>query len=458
MDALNKIQGLFQSQAYAKAAAEAARALESGNFQKDRRPLLATLCISLAAIGRQDEAAEKYARYMQGWRLEDALDLDIALTASIAARQREHTEWLYHLRFPDAHYRKGRIVISPITATAQWCAGSGADFRMIDHAIEVDVASEHHWRYVTAPYFEACIPRAEIVCGWDYVVTPTGDVLSDSGYSPLSAKFMQFFPQVAVDQLSLVAHPWPEDVVELDCEALFLSTPERFHFGHFIVDFLPRLRVLSNRGRGTKVAIPTETPAKFRDLLALFGLRGERLVECDLGRRYRFRSLVVAMPGNGLRPNPGNVRFIREVSRPAPSEAVATGRFFVERNVGSRQIANRAEVDAVLAEYGIQHVDLSRLSISAQRELLGCAKLVVGVFGSDLLSAYFLPDDAHMIEIIWATSEDPVIGPSCAFSGIRHRFLVSSKAPTTRFRQYKKDSDVLVDCNELRRMLAEITG
>lgn len=456
MDLLNDISVLFQSRAYPEAAAAALKALDSDGHTGARRALLATLCVSLAASGRQDEAAAAYARVMsEGWPLEDDVDLDAALTAAIAAGQREHTEWLYHARFKHTRYGQGRIAISPTATLEKWCGDNGATFRVVDPALTIDIPSRHPWHYVTEPYIEARIPEAEILSGWDFVVAPTGHVLANSGYMPLSVKFMQFYPQVALDPLGVVAHPWPEDVIEHDCDALFLSAPERFHVGHVIVDFLPRLRSLERLDPQAKIVIPTEAPRKFRDFLSMFGIGRERIIECDLSKRYRFRSLTLANAGDMLRPNPNNVHFIRSVTESKATDR-PTNRLFLDRAVGTRQISNMAELSMLLAEFGIQRVNLSRLSIPEQRDLLGRTQLVVGIFGSDMLATYFLPNDAHAVELAIEPAEHPLIGPACHFMGIEHQFLQCPKAPVTQIKRYKKDSDMVVDCAELRAMLEAI--
>jgi capsular polysaccharide biosynthesis protein len=140
-----------------------------------------------------------------------------------------------------------------------------------------------------------------------------------------------------------------------------------------------------------------------------------------------------------------------------PAAKVRKGtRVFVERSVASRKIENREEFDRFLAAHDFQVIDLAKMSIAEQRTTLATAETIMGVFGTDLICAYFAPAGANVIELIWDPAEDPVIGASCYLMGIKHQFVVCDEALGQR--RWKKDRDIRVNCDLLRRRLADIAA
>lgn len=446
---LKQIGALMRQQQIGEAIALCTAEIEKPQDPATVPHVVATLCVCLAGTGRIDDAAAVYETHRAALTGTD----DLAVMAAMAAR---HAPDIQNRFRRTAQFHGDQPVgFSPLATIADWCAHHGIARTMIDPAQEIVPADPAHKPYVTEPFHAQVLPNAEILSGWDFVFTPDGYFLADSGYMPVNL-YYGVFPYQLAENLNLLAHIWPTDVQEIPGTVLFLSTPRAFHVGHFLVDFLPRLRGLDGHP-DAKIALPTEAPQKYHDLLVLFGIHRDRIVACDLGKRYRFEKLIVTQVGDIMRPNPQHVRFIRGALGPG-TPATPQGRaLFLQRGVGTRQIENQAEVDQVLTEYGIEKLDLEPLSIPAQRAALAQARLIVGVFGSDLLGALFAPPGAHVIEMIWDVAEDPVVGTSCEFSGIHHAFLVCESARESAKQRLKKDRDVVVDCGALRTRLARIT-
>jgi capsular polysaccharide biosynthesis protein len=279
-------------------------------------------------------------------------------------------------------------------------------------------------------------------------------VLVCGNYLPL-AMIPASSPHYHMADLGLVAHVWPDQCTDVDEDALFLSAPEGMHFGHWLVDFLPRLRGWK---RPMKIAIPDTLPAKHRDTLACFGVEKGDLVECSFGGRYRFRSLTVVVTGDHQSPQPANPRFVYQgLSDPRPL-GTGTRRLFVNRGIGTRQIANRDAFDPVLKSHCITEVDLAKISIADQRTLLGETELVIGVYGSDLYCMFMLPAGAEVVELVSETIDHPVFARYAAILGMRHHLIQARSAKKTGRRVYKKDHDLDVDCEELSRRLDEIAA
>lgn len=350
--------------------------------------------------------------------------------------------------------------LSPISTVAIWCDASGFPHSVVDPPQRVTIQpakpGTDGWSYDTDVFAVAVIPGGEFVSGWDFVRTPSGEVLADSGYVGLETNFQSFSPHTYFKELNIVGHLWPTDKTHVDEEALFLSTPERFHVGHWIVDFLPRLRALDVGGaKEIALAVPTEISKKQVDLLNLFGIDPARLIRCDLGKRYSFRSLRVASVGSALRPNPETVKFLGAAMRP-PSTARRATRLFLSRATGTRRIVNQPEIDLELSAFGFEHIDLARMTITEQRAKVGGAEIVVGVLGSDVLACFFMQPDSHLVEFNWDPAQDAATGPYCALQGVNYHQLLGTIAAAPGAKTQKKDHDFRIDRTALRHLFESL--
>lgn len=423
-------------------------------------------CVAYRALGRQGEARGLFESAVESLAEQSLLEGLLRnkphhgdlLACAMAAG---HMQWVDRLF--RGMVREGaavtRVGVFPVATLTAWCGEHGAAIDVLDQpqsvALDARAIGSGNWTYDSDPYLIATVPNAEFLCGWDFVVAPTGHLLEGSGYWGLKSA-PAVSPHFAALDVGLVAHEWPDEVQDVDEDALFLSAPESFHIGHWIVEFLPRLRAIA--GTDLKVAVPSGLPKKHRQFLELFGIGEERIIACEMGRRYRFRNLIVARTGDYFRPNPSTVAYLRKHLARDPAATVQKGmRVFVERGVGSRKIENRAELDGLLAEYQFQVIDLSNMAIEEQRTALATTETIMGVFGTDLICAYFAPVGANVIELIWDPAEDPVVGSTCHLMGLRHQFVVCEEA-TPQERRWKKDRDLRVDCDLLRRRLADIAG
>ncbi len=426
--------------------------LAAGGTSSERAHYLAANCMAARMLGLTEDARRTYDHSIGSIRAPDHPRLfPILATAAIASDACDDLERLFRMQFPHARFR--RISISPLGTFTSWCRENAITTTVIPPE-SFDVTGSHSWSYTSDPFEIAVIPGAEFISGWDYVIAPTGHVLADSGYMPPEVAFPKFFPQVPVPAVGLIGHASDAETIDLPGRVLFLSVPEQFHVGHWLVDFLPRLRALMHVPAGVKVALPHEAPRKFFEMLSLFGIDGDRLALCELGKRYRAQSLVVARPGNYFRPRPSTIRTLHRVlGPPANPLRKPARRLFFERGAKSRQIMNRADVDAVLEEFGFTTINLAHLSVAEQRTLLEDTEIAVGAFGSDLHSAYFMPENSSVLELIWDAAKDPVTRSNCQIMGIRHEFLICADAGTSQQQGHQKDRDFVVDCADLKTAL-----
>gem|GEM_PF-5202447 len=213
--------------------------------------------------------------------------------------------------------------------------------------------------------------------------------------------------------------------------------------------------------RKHKLVIPSSLPKKHRETLTRFGVTADDLVECELTKRYRFRSLKVVQNGLYLNPNPKRVHFVYNAlcDNRLPLSPNTSGRnIFLMRGIGTRGVANHDEFVVLLKEYNFEIVDVAPLSIDEQNKLFSGARTVMGVFGSDLLAVYHMRPETNVIELIWDEKEDPVIIRTCAILGMRHRFVHCDVAEQAQKKRRKIDRDLIVDCARLRQVLESISS
>ena len=201
------------------------------------------------------------------------------------------------------------IEISPCADFREWCSKNKVEVVCVSPAEDVELTARDGApvKPYTADKIEyAVLPKATVVAGWDYAITHRGEVLNGSGYADIGGGGeYSFVPHVASRNKRAVIRIGSSAPITIDDDVLFLSSPERFHFGHWVVDFLPRLQAWRRKdGSRRKVFLPKGLPSHQRETLALFGLKNEDLIEGEVGQVYRFKSLAVYFPHNESRIHP----------------------------------------------------------------------------------------------------------------------------------------------------------
>ena len=452
---------------WAEAADYARRAIESGVPTADLMHLAMILCVSLTACGLRPRAKRFWENLWERLTADGISQeatassnaRDFALFAAVAVGDESRAEMIYRRRF-EQNTHVERVVISEARALRQFTTTDVTVLRSFSPSevfVDQRETGSGQWQYVTDPMIFASVANGILLAGWDYVVTQDRVVVADSGYNPLTTPSLKDgYPQCCVEDIGLVAHAWTDAVHQIDADVFFLSAPPSFHYGHWLVDFLPRLQGLEIiNDPSVMIVVPAELPRKHRDLITCFGIGEDRIFNCELGKRYQFRKVFVGQTGTYYFPNPRSIHFLRRhLGRRAALSHAPKQCYFLERGAGTRLPANRAEFNTLLSEFGFRHIDLSQLPLDEEHELLADAAIIVGAHGTELLSMFGVPPGAELIELIWDVSQDPVVGPICSFLGIRHQFLICAEAPRAAKQNYRKDRDMIIDCDELRRRIS----
>ena len=213
-------------------------------------------------------------------------------------------------------------------------------------------------------------------------------------------------------------------------QAAILHGPGFDIFGHWLIDFLPRLYGLHLAGLNIETIpfiLPSATPAFARRILQGIGIPAHNLVWHDqLAERIESNELVVpTLFRHRSRFHPlfgAATQFWRDrLSKAADMPRVdrPTARIFVSRSrvSSARRLRDRAGIEARAAAAGYDIVFPEALSISQQISLFGSASHIMGEYGSGLHGSIFAPPST-VICALRGTSHHP----GFAQSGLAERF------------------------------------
>ncbi|MBX7200366.1 MAG: glycosyltransferase 61 family protein [Rhodospirillaceae bacterium] len=389
---------------------------------------------------------------------------DIAVTLAAIANDLELIRAFFNSYMPGAVGLDLPMVASPVMSLRDWTLPKKRWLELDPPETVRLECGEYARVYQSVGHAAGVIPMGEILCGWDFVVTPRGEVIHDINYLNDPKMYTGgWFPHAFDESHGRFFHPWPERSAFHDADVLYLSAPAFLSIGHWQCDFLRRLRVLRHFP-AAKIAVPADLPPKHREMLALFGVKQEDIIECALGARYRFRNLIVSKCGSSMGCSPKDLRFLGAALCAPPAPGPRT-RVFLTRAASTRKIVNQDEVTERLTALGFDFFNLATASIAAQRHCLAQADIVIASMGSDLLASMFLQAGAHIIALDYNQPEvDLVTGAlDCAATGIHaaarnvnFHLLACAAAEQRGVAFQRKDSDFVVDCDALERMIRGI--
>ena len=213
-------------------------------------------------------------------------------------------------------------------------------------------------------------------------------------------------------------------------QAAIIHGPGFDVFGHWLIDFLPRLYVLRRAGlkiEALTFVLPTAMPGYAHEFLRLIGIpegnmlfydqktelvqAEEFLVPTVLRLKNRFHPLIVAATRFWLdrfRQNAGILE--------TPN---AKERIFVSRrnHLSHRRLASRKKFEAIAQDAGYAIVHPQDLTLADQVRLFASAGRIVGEYGSALHSAIFAPEGTFVCALRGTSHH-----PGFAQSGLAERF------------------------------------
>jgi hypothetical protein len=178
-----------------------------------------------------------------------------------------------------------------------------------------------------------------------------------------------------------------------------LCGPAHETYGHWLVDFLPRLWVLHQAGHDLQTLrylVPADLRPFGFDLLRLCGIADTQLVRYDHWNEIlRVEHLLLPTgPRLGDRLAPcfaeATEFWLARLRGAAPTPTTKAGALFLSRAAGTqRNLVNRAEIESIAAAQGLAIMRPEDLPIPEQIALFASAETIVGEYGSALHNAIF---------------------------------------------------------------------
>lgn len=209
---------------------------------------------------------------------------------------------------------------------------------------------------------------------------------------------------IAREYPRLQALTWPRPRRVLAGTHVLLASVGSDVYGHWLVDFLPKLALLRAAGHDIdrmRFLLPATTRPFARTLLALLGIGAEQLVEFDphAGVLTVEDLLIPTTMNDGVRASPfmrdaAEILVDRLTARHGP---LATGdtplRIFLSRDrIGqSRGLVNRARIEAMATAAGLAVIAPETLPLLDQIRLFAGARVIAGEYGSALHGSLFSP-------------------------------------------------------------------
>lgn len=207
---------------------------------------------------------------------------------------------------------------------------------------------------------------------------------------------------------SLAVADIPDSVMEIDTPCVFLGGDE--NYAHWLLRYLMRLALIEDSEdlrRLPLLTIDTLSPYQ-RDSLAMLGYDDGNLIKVP--RNVAIRCSDIHLPACLRTDLPAlgiGLRWLRKkfltpeiIGGAAPARRI----FVSRRDAPSRHMTNEDEVLDALAPFGVEAVELGRLSFAEQVALFAQAELVIGPHGAGLVNIAFSPDSCPLIELV----SDPI--------------------------------------------------
>ena len=233
----------------------------------------------------------------------------------------------------------------------------------------------------------------------DAVLAPTGIAMKD-GVAFSSPAFLHPPHHVSTVVSRFLASDLPSRHVRGPLAVMY--GPSHETYGHWLVDFLPRLWVLMQTGHDVhtlRYAVPPDLAPFAAKLLSRVGIRAAQLVPYRYWHEAIHTDLLL-MP-TGLRLNNRISPLFAEATRfwtaglhrAAAGEPGAGARLFVSRAQapGGRRLLNRDAIEAVAQSRGYVIVHPQTMRLTAQVAVFANASIIAGEYGSALHGSVFAP-------------------------------------------------------------------
>ncbi len=242
-----------------------------------------------------------------------------------------------------------------------------------------------------------------------------------------------------------------------------LSAGGRLNYFHWMMDVLPRLRLLQDAGIALNEVghfLIGEVGAPFqKESAEALGIASERFVPCSPSAHFQCDELLVpSLPGVCGNPPAWVCEFLRETFLSKEPAGPITGhgrRIYVSRaGARFRRVLNEGEVIRALAAEGFEIVELESLSVRAQARLFAEADVVVAPHGAGCTNAVFCRPGTAFIELFSPRYVIACYWAVCSLRNLRYAYDVGKVSdPKNDAHYFTMIEDIDVDCERLLRTI-----
>jgi len=170
-----------------------------------------------------------------------------------------------------------------------------------------------------------------------------------------------------------------------------LSYPSAFAYFHWVVESLPRMRLLEPYISALDgVFVPEGLTPSMQESLILLGLRAKQLIPMQISSHFAPEHLLVPAFCAGLDMPNWAPEYLRSRVLDTPPPIVNRRLYLSRGKTARRRLLNEEALLPILARHGFDVVHPQDLGFKEQAQLFASARCVIGPSGAALTNAIFL--------------------------------------------------------------------
>jgi capsular polysaccharide biosynthesis protein len=234
-----------------------------------------------------------------------------------------------------------------------------------------------------------------------------------------------------------------------------LATLAQMYFSHWMLDLIPRIRVLQAAGVAAEnidwFYLPRPVRGYERESLEAAGIPLERVIDSQENRHIQAERLIVPSPVDGVFQTSGwSAEHLVDLFAPEKHRQRPLSRriFISRRGAGHRRILNEDELFAALAPLGFVSVQPESMRLKEQAALFADADVIVAPHGSGFANYVYCAPGAAVVEVQPRDLVHTCGLTVCSERGIHYGYTRSRST-----NGHALTSDMTVDVSELLAVL-----
>ncbi|ACK72434.1 Capsular polysaccharide biosynthesis protein-like protein [Gloeothece citriformis PCC 7424] len=228
-------------------------------------------------------------------------------------------------------------------------------------------------------------------------------------------------------------------------ESILLIMPSQDNYFHWIVETLPRLKMIEEDNRLNQLPLivsKNRCPKFIKESLETLGLLPKTLFLED--GVYQFEKLhllsLLSLPSY---PSPLGVEWLRQKLIKEPITTKKRRIYISRKDASKRQTINESEVEECLSNFGFESHCMSQYSFEEQIKIFQEAEIIIGTHGAALANLVFAPSDTIFIELLNTQKANPCYYMLASIRNLKYGFLLCENV----------NSNLKVNIDDLRKLV-----